>query len=116
MGIKEVLELILGLCLFLFGMNVMGESLERSAGNGLRSLLGKLTNNKFAGFLTGLGVTAVIQSSTATIVSFPSFQSVAFFGASFIKPFNASVVFPLERASSIFPTVINARIMAADSK
>lgn len=68
MGIGEVLELVLGLCLFLFGMNVMGESLERSAGNGLRSLLGKLTNNKFAGFLTGLGVTAVIQSSSATTV------------------------------------------------
>lgn len=68
MGIKEVLELILGLCLFLFGMNVMGESLERSAGNGLRSLLGRLTGNKFTGFLTGLGVTAVIQSSSATTV------------------------------------------------
>ena len=68
MGINEVLKLVLGLCLFLFGMNVMGDSLERSAGNGLRSLLGKLTNNKFAGFLTGLGVTAVIQSSSATTV------------------------------------------------
>lgn len=68
MGINEVLKLILGLCLFLFGMNVMGESLERSAGNGLRSLLGRLTGNKFAGFLTGLGVTAVIQSSSATTV------------------------------------------------
>lgn len=68
MGIGEVLKLVLGLCLFLFGMNVMGESLERSAGSGLRSLLGKLTNNKFAGFLTGLGVTAVIQSSSATTV------------------------------------------------
>ena len=68
MGISEVLELILGLCLFLFGMNIMGESLERSAGSGLRNLLGKLTNNKIAGFLTGLGVTAVIQSSSATTV------------------------------------------------
>ncbi len=68
MGINEVLKLVLGLCLFLFGMNVMGESLERSAGNGLRSLLGKLTNNRIAGFLTGLGVTAVIQSSSATTV------------------------------------------------
>lgn len=68
MGINEVLKLVLGLCLFLFGMNVMGDSLERSAGNGLRSLLGKLTGNRFAGFLTGLGVTAVIQSSSATTV------------------------------------------------
>ena len=68
MGINEVLKLVLGLCLFLFGMNVMGDSLERSAGNGLRSLLGRLTNNKLTGFLTGLGVTAVIQSSSATTV------------------------------------------------
>ena len=57
-----------GLCLFLFGMNVMGESLERAAGNSLRTLLGKLTGSRIAGFLTGLAVTAVIQSSSATTV------------------------------------------------
>ena len=60
--------MICGLCLFLFGMNVMGDGLERRAGSGLRTLLGKLTENKIAGFLTGLGVTAVIQSSSATTV------------------------------------------------
>ena len=64
----QLLEMILGLCLFLFGMNLMGEALERRAGSALRSLLGKLTTNKLAGFLTGLGVTAVIQSSSATTV------------------------------------------------
>ena len=64
----QLLEMILGLCLFLFGMNLMGEALERRAGTALRSLLGKLTTNKLAGFLTGLGVTAVIQSSSATTV------------------------------------------------
>ncbi len=68
MTIFDALTLIGGLCLFLFGMNVMGESLERRAGSGLRSLLGRLTNNKAAGFLTGLGVTSVIQSSSATTV------------------------------------------------
>ena len=68
MDIFDVLSLIGGLCLFLFGMNVMGESLEKSAGSSLNSLLSKLTTNKFAGFLTGLGVTAVIQSSSATTV------------------------------------------------
>ena len=68
MDIFNVLTLLGGLCLFLFGMNVMGQSLERSAGNALRSILGKLTTNKMAGFLTGLGVTAVIQSSSATTV------------------------------------------------
>lgn len=68
MDIFDVLTLIGGLCLFLFGMNVMGDSLERRAGGGLKILLGKLTGNKFAGFLTGLGVTSVIQSSSATTV------------------------------------------------
>ena len=68
MDIFDVLGLVGGLCLFLFGMNVMGESLERRAGSSLRNLLGKLTTNKFTGFLTGLLVTAVIQSSSATTV------------------------------------------------
>jgi len=68
MDIFDVLSLIGGLCLFLFGMNIMGDSLERAAGNSLRSILGKLTNNRMMGFLTGLAVTAVIQSSSATTV------------------------------------------------
>ena len=68
MDIFDILTMIGGLCLFLFGMSVMGESLERAAGNGLRNLLGKLTNNRLLGFLTGLAVTAVIQSSSATTV------------------------------------------------
>lgn len=62
------LTLISRLCLFLFGMNVMGESLERRAGDKLSAIIGRLTTNKFAGFLTGLGVTAIIQSSSATTV------------------------------------------------
>ncbi len=68
MDLFDALTLIGGLCLFLFGMNLMGESLEKSAGGGLNKLLGKLTTGKLAGFLTGLGVTAVIQSSSATTV------------------------------------------------
>ena len=68
MDIFDVLSLIGGLCLFLFGMNIMGQALERRAGGKLRSLLGKLTTNKMAGLLTGLGVTAIIQSSSATTV------------------------------------------------
>ncbi|MBQ8648840.1 MAG: Na/Pi cotransporter family protein [Clostridia bacterium] len=68
MSIFNALNLLGGLCLFLFGMNLMGEALERRAGNGLKTLLGKLTTKKSAGFLTGLGVTAVIQSSSATTV------------------------------------------------
>ena len=68
MDIFDVLSLIGGLSLFLFGMNVMGQALERRAGNKLRTLLGRLTTNRMSGFLTGLGVTAVIQSSSATTV------------------------------------------------
>ena len=68
MDIYDILTMIGGLCLFLFGMNIMGESLERAAGNSLRSLLGKLTSNRMLGFLTGMAVTAVIQSSSATTV------------------------------------------------
>ena len=68
MDIFDVLTMIGGLCLFLFGMNVMGQALERCAGNRLQALLGKLTTNKMLGMLTGLAVTAVIQSSSATTV------------------------------------------------
>ncbi len=68
MDIFDVLNMIGGLCLFLFGMNQMGDGLERAAGSGLRTLLSKLTSNRFLGFLTGLAVTAVIQSSSATTV------------------------------------------------
>ena len=68
MDIFDALTLIGGLCLFLFGMNVMGQALERCAGNSLQTLLGKLTTGKIAGMLTGLIVTAIIQSSSATTV------------------------------------------------
>lgn len=68
MSIFDVLTMIGGLCLFLFGMNIMGEALERRAGGKLRTVLGRLTQNKAAGFFTGLGVTSVIQSSSATTV------------------------------------------------
>lgn len=68
MDLFDVLTMVGGLCLFLFGMNLMGEALERRAGASLRLLLGKLTTNRMMGFLTGLAVTAVIQSSSATTV------------------------------------------------
>lgn len=68
MDIFDALSLIGGLSLFLFGMSVMGQALERRAGGRLRALLEKLTASKLVGLLTGLGVTAVIQSSSATTV------------------------------------------------
>ena len=68
MDIFNALTLVGGLSLFLFGMNVMGQALERRAGNSLKLILGKLTDNKFIGFLTGFFVTAAIQSSSAATV------------------------------------------------
>lgn len=68
MDIFDVLSLICGLALFLYGMDVMGDSLKKSAGRKLKTILGNLTSSKFKGFLLGLGVTAIIQSSSATTV------------------------------------------------
>lgn len=68
MDIFNVLTMIGGLCLFLFGMNLMGQALERRAGGKLQSLLDKMTGSVPTGFLTGLGITAIIQSSSATTV------------------------------------------------
>ncbi|MBE5941725.1 MAG: Na/Pi cotransporter family protein [Lachnospiraceae bacterium] len=68
MDIFDFLTLIGGLSLFLFGMNLMGDALERSAGSKLEMMIGKMTTGKIAGLLTGLGVTAIIQSSSATTV------------------------------------------------
>ena len=68
MDIFDGLTMIGGLSLFLFGMSVMGQALERRAGDRLRTVLGRLTTGKMAGLLTGLLVTAVIQSSSATTV------------------------------------------------
>ena len=68
MDIFDALEMIGGLCLFLFGMNIMGQALERRAGSRLRTTLSKMTGKTMTGFLTGLVVTAIIQSSSATTV------------------------------------------------
>ena len=68
MDFFDILTLIGGLSLFLFGMDQMGSALERRAGEGLKDMLGRLTSGKAVGFLTGLLVTAVIQSSSATTV------------------------------------------------
>ena len=64
----SILSLVCGLALFLYGMDVMGDALKKSAGRKLKTILGNLTSNKFKGFLLGLVVTAVIQSSSATTV------------------------------------------------
>ncbi len=67
-GFVEILSLFCGLALFLYGMDVMGDALKKSAGNSLKTILGKMTSNPIKGFLLGLAVTLVIQSSSATTV------------------------------------------------
>ena len=66
--IFKIITLLGGLALFLFGMDTMGKALERQAGGKLQTVLAKMSSNVFRGFLLGLGVTAVIQSSSATTV------------------------------------------------
>lgn len=68
MNLFDVFYLLGGLAMFLFGMHLMGESLERQAGRRLKSILGQLTNKPLKGVLLGTAVTAVIQSSSATTV------------------------------------------------
>ena len=68
MDIFDFFSMIGGLSLFLFGMNLMGQALERKAGNRLKELLTKMTGSKIKGFITGLVITAIIQSSSATTV------------------------------------------------
>ena len=68
MSVFEILNLVGGLALFLYGMDVMGKALEKQAGNKLQSILARLTSNPMKGFALGLAVTAIIQSSSATTV------------------------------------------------
>lgn len=68
MDLFDVLSLVGGLAIFLFGMNIMGSSLEKKAGGQLKAVLGKMTDNPAKGFLLGLIVTSIIQSSSATTV------------------------------------------------
>ena len=68
MGITDVLSLFGGLALFLYGMQMMSNGLEAAAGNKMKSILEKLTSNRIKGVLVGAGITAVIQSSSATTV------------------------------------------------
>ncbi len=68
MSIFNVFTLLGGLAMFLFGMDIMGKALERQAGSKLQSILHKMTSHPLKGFLLGLAVTAVIQSSSATTV------------------------------------------------
>ncbi len=66
--IQSLIWLLAGVGVFIVGMNFMGDALEKSAGNGMKSLLEKISNNRFSSVGIGAGVTAIIQSSSATSV------------------------------------------------
>ena len=72
-GFLELLKLIGSLALFLYGMKLMSESLQKLAGNKMRQILAAMTSNRFTGVLTGIFITALIQSSSATTVMVVSF-------------------------------------------
>ncbi len=73
MGILQIFTLLGALGMFLYGMNLMSSGLQKAAGDRLRGLLSAMTSNPFKGVLTGLGITSIIQSSSATTVMVVSF-------------------------------------------
>jgi phosphate:Na+ symporter len=72
-GLLEILRLVGSLVLFLFGMRMMSEALQKAAGHGMRNILRKMTKNHFTGIASGFFLTALIQSSSASTVMFVSF-------------------------------------------
>lgn len=75
MGKTEILMMLGGLALFLYGMQMMSSGLEAAAGAKMKTILEKLTSNRIKGVLAGAGITAVIQSSSATTVMVVGFVS-----------------------------------------
>ena len=101
-GFLEILTLIGAVGMFLYGMKLMSEGLQKAAGNKLRDILALMTNNKFLGALTGIFITALVQSSSATTTMIVSFvnaglislqQSMAvIFGANVGTTFTAWII------------------------
>ena len=84
MNIENVLSLIGGLGLFLYGMTVMGDSIEKAAGAKMRSFLAFFTKNRFVGMLFGMLFCAIVQSSSATTVMVVSFVNAGLMNLSLI--------------------------------
>jgi len=72
-GIWNVIELLGALGFFIYGMKIMSEGIQKAAGNNLRNILGTMTSNRYTGVLTGFLITAIVQSSSATMVMTVSF-------------------------------------------
>ena len=85
--LEAILLLLAGVGVFIAGMNMLSDGLERSAGGGLKRMLGKISNNRFAGVGIGAGVTAIIQSSSATSV-----MVIGFVNAGIMSLFQATSI------------------------
>ena len=107
--VLTVISLLGGLAMFLYGMEIMGDGLKHGSGTALKNVLGKLTQNVFLGLLTGTLVTAIIQSSTATIV-----LSVGLIGAGILNLRQAvSIVMGANIGTTVTAQII--RLMDIDS-
>ncbi len=108
-ALMMAVKLLGGLAMFLYGMEIMGDGLKQGSGNTLKNVLGKLTQNVFLGLLTGTLVTAIIQSSTATIV-----LTVGLLGAGILNLKQAvSIVLGANIGTTITAQII--RLMDVDS-
>lgn len=110
--IYNVFLMLGGLAVFMFGMKIMGDNLERVAGGKMRTLLGKVSNNRFAGVGIGAGVTMLIQSSSATTVMLVGFVNVGmvslFQATAIIMGANIGTTITAQIASlSVYKSVIN---------
>ncbi len=85
--LEAILLLFAGVGVFIVGMNLLGDGLERSAGGGLKKMLGKISGNRFSGVAVGAGVTAIIQSSSATTV-----MVIGFINAGILTLFQATSI------------------------
>ena len=85
--IVSLLQLLAGVGIFIVGMNMMGDGLEKGAGGGLKKLFAKISNNRFAGIGVGAAATAIIQSSSATSV-----MVIGFVNAGVMTLFQAAAI------------------------
>ncbi len=85
--LEAILLLLAGVGVFIVGMNMLGQGLERSAGGGLKKMLGKISGNRVSGMAVGAGVTAIIQSSSATSV-----MVIGFINAGILTLFQGSAI------------------------
>ena len=110
--VRAIIQLLGGLAMFLYGIEVMGDGLKNSSGAALKRILEKVTGNVLMGILTGALVTAVIQSSTATIV-----LTVALIGAGVLTLKQAvSIVMGANIGTTITAQIIRlSSIEAGDS-